>query len=145
MRAHHLILRTVLVLLVAIALFGGSLQLQKIWTDDGGDVGRDNVHRFMAGIYFGSAAVAAVVVREVGGRNASPDKAALVRKLVFAVAWMVACAAAGRLISIRLYGQPAATYFKVALASEIIAPPVMVLCQLIEDRGAGDKKDQKKS
>ena len=83
-----------LFLVAAIGLFGGTLQMYLGQPDTSPRL--DNVHRFMAGIYFGSALIAlwaGATVRRQG-------------TLVFLIALAVFLGAVGRLVSMSQVGLP---------------------------------------
>ena len=88
------IVQICLVILAAIALFGGVLQMSLGQPDATPRL--DNVHRFLAGIYLGCgiiAAWAAITIRQQG-------------TLVYLIALGVAIAAVGRVISMAKVGLP---------------------------------------
>src|ERR1700680_3172769 len=92
--ASQRVVQVCLFLVSAIALFGGALQM---------DLGEpvttpqlDNVHRFMASVYFGSGLIglwAGLTIRQQ-------------RTLVFLIALSVFLAGTGRLVSISQVGLP---------------------------------------
>jgi len=94
MPASQRVVQICLLLLAAIGMFGGALQM--VLGQPGTTPRLDNVHRFMAGIYFGSALIAlwaGVTVRQQG-------------TLVFLIAVAVFLGAVGRLVSMSQVGLP---------------------------------------
>lgn len=88
------IVRISLFIVAAIAMFGGALQM---YLGEPDTLPRlDNVHRFMAGVYFSTGLIAlwaGVTVRQQG-------------TLVYLLAFGVLLAGIGRLVSIRRVGLP---------------------------------------
>lgn len=88
------IVRICLFIVAAIAMFGGALQM---YLGEPDTLPRlDNVHRFMAGVYFSTGLIAlwaGVTVRQQG-------------TLVYLLAFGVLLAGIGRLVSIRRVGLP---------------------------------------
>ena len=112
-----------LFLLSAISLFGGALQMYLGQPETTPRL--DNVHRFMAGIYFGCGLIAlwaAVTIREQN-------------TLIFLIAFSVFLAGSGRLLSISQVGvpQPSAVWLGY-LVPELLLPCVMVIAQMITNR-----------
>lgn len=110
------IVQICLFLVAAIALFGGTLQMYLGQPDTNPRL--DNVHRFMAGVYFGSGAIAgwaAWTIREQG-------------TLVYLIAGTVLLAGIGRLVSIRKVGlpQPHAVWLGY-LVPELLVPVVIFI------------------
>jgi hypothetical protein len=92
--ASQIVVRVCLLLVAAIAMFGGALQFLRGQPDT--TPALDNVHRFMAGVYFSTGFIslwAAITVREHG-------------TLVYLLALGVLLAGIGRLVSIRHVGLP---------------------------------------
>ncbi len=114
------IVQVCLFLFAAIALFGGTLQMylgQPLTTPR-----LDNVHRFMAGIYFGSGLIclwAAVTVRQQ-------------RTLVLLIGLSVLLAGSGRLLSMSIVGlpEPPAQWLGY-LVPELVVSCVMIAAQLV--------------
>lgn len=110
----QLVVRVGLFLFAAIALVGGSLQMYLGQPDTSPRL--DNVHRFMAGIYFGCGLVclwAAVTVRSQG-------------TLVYLLALAVFLAGVGRLVSIGKVGLPEpADVWLAYLVPELVLPWVI--------------------
>lgn len=108
------IVRICLFLVAAIALSGGALQL---WLGQPETTPRlDNVHRFMAGVYFATGAIslwAALTIRQQG-------------TLVYLLAFGVLMAGIGRLVSIAQVGlpEPAATWLGY-LVPELVLPLII--------------------
>lgn len=92
--ASPLVVRVGLFLIAAIAMFGGSVQLVLGQPETSPRL--DNVHRFMAGVYFSTGLIslwAAITVRQQG-------------TLVYLLAFGVLLAGIGRLVSIGRVGLP---------------------------------------
>ena len=112
------IVRICLFLVAAIALFGGALQMKLGQPDTTARL--DNVHRFMAGVYFSTGLIngwAAITVRQQG-------------TLVYLLAFGVLMAGIGRLVSIRKVGlpQPSGVWLGY-LVPELLLPFVMAGAQ----------------
>jgi hypothetical protein len=117
------IVQICLFLFAAIALFGGTLQMylgQPLTAPR-----LDNVHRFMAGIYFGSGLIclwAAVTVRQQ-------------RTLVLLIGLSVLVAGSGRLLSMSIVGLPEPPALWLGyLVPELVVSCVMIAAQLIANR-----------
>ena len=85
----------------------------------------DNVHRFMAGVYFGSGIIglwAALTIRQQ-------------RTLIFLIALSVFLAGTGRLVSISIVGlpQPSAVWLGY-LIPELLVPWIMVIAQIVTNK-----------
>lgn len=92
--ASQVVVRVCLLLVAAIALVGGALQMILGQPDTSPRL--DNVHRFMAGVYFSTGLInlwAAITIRQQG-------------MLVYLLALGVFLAGLGRLVSIRRVGLP---------------------------------------
>ena len=114
--ASQIIVRVCLFLVAGIALLGGALQMYLGQPDTSPRL--DNVHRFMAGVYFSTGLIslwAAVTIREQG-------------TLVYLLALGVFLAGAGRLVSIAKVGlpKPAAVWLGY-LIPELLLPVVIVV------------------
>lgn len=112
--ASQLVVRICLFLIAVIALSGGTLQMLLGQPETTPRL--DNVHRFLAGIYFGTGLIvgwAAITVRQQG-------------TLVYLIAFAVLCAGIGRLVSISQVGlpQPAAVWLGY-LVPELLVPVVL--------------------
>src|SRR5512143_3464047 len=95
--ASQLVVRVCLLLVAAIALFGGTLQMFLGQPDTSPRL--DNVHRFMAGVYLSTGVIslwAGITIRQQG-------------TLVYLLALGVLLAGIGRLISIARVGLPKPT------------------------------------
>ena len=120
------IVQICLLLVTAISLFGGVLQMYLGQPETTPRL--DNIHRFLAGVYLGSGLVglwAALTIRQQ-------------RTLVFLLALTVFLGGTGRLISIMIVGlpQPAAVWFGY-LIPELLLPVVIVAAQLATNRRLG--------
>lgn len=112
----QIVVRTVLFVFAAIALFGGSLQMVLGQPDTSPRL--DNVHRFMAGIYLFMGVICAwagVTVRQQG-------------TLVYLIAAGVFVAGCGRLLSMSKVGlpEPRAVWLGY-LAPELALPWVLAI------------------
>ncbi len=87
----------------------------------------DNVHRFMAGVYFGSGLIALWAGATI--RRQGP--------LVFLIALTVLLAGIGRLVSISQVGlpEPSAVWLGY-LIPELLVPCIMVVAQIATNRHA---------
>ena len=112
-----------LFLVAAIALFGGTLQLTLGQPETTPRL--DNVHRFLAGVYFGMGVIvfwAAWTVRQQD-------------TLVYLIAFGVLMAAVGRLLSISKVGLPEPTAVWLAyLIPELVLPIVIVVAHAMGRR-----------
>ena len=119
------IVQVCLFLVAAIAMFGGALQMYLGQPDTAPRL--DNVHRFMAGVYFSTGLInlwAAVTIRRQG-------------TLVFLLALGVFLAGIGRLVSISQVGlpEPAAVWLGY-LIPELLLPVIITVAQLATNRRA---------
>lgn len=92
--ASQLVVRVCLFIVAAIAISGGALQMFLGQPETSARL--DNVHRFMAGVYFSTGVInlwAAITIRQQG-------------TLVYLLALGVLLAGVGRLVSIRRMGLP---------------------------------------
>jgi hypothetical protein len=114
--ASQLVVRICLLLVAAIAMFGGTLQLVLGQPDTSPRL--DNVHRFMAGVYLGTGIIclwAAITVRQQGA-------------LVYLLALGVLLAGVGRLVSIGRVGLPKPTAVWLGyLIPELLLPFVIAI------------------
>ena len=110
----QLVVQVCLFLIAAIALFGGALQFVLGQPDTTPRL--DNVHRFMAGVYFSTGLIslwAALTVRQQG-------------TLVYLLAFGVLLAGIGRLVSIAKVGLPKPAPVWIGyLIPELLLPVVM--------------------
>lgn len=118
------IVQVCLFIVAAICLAGGTLQMVLGQPDTSPRL--DNVHRFLAGVYFSVGLIcvwAGYTVREQG-------------TLVYLIAFGVAMAAMGRLLSISKVGlpEPAAVWIGY-LVPELVLPVVMAWAQWATQRG----------
>ena len=122
--ASQRIIQVCLFLLAAIALFGGTLQM---YLGEPETTSRlDNIHRFMAGVYFSMGPLAiwtGITVRKHD-------------TLIFLLAFSVFMGGLGRLISMSIVGLPG-TIFLIYLIPELCLPFVMVVAQIFTNRKKG--------
>jgi hypothetical protein len=123
--ASQRVVQVCLFLVAAIAIFGGTVQM---YLGQPNTTPRlDNVHRFMAGVYFSTGVInfwAAATIRRQG-------------TLVFLLALGVLLAGIGRLVSISQMGlpEPAAVWLGY-LVPELPLPVVIIVAQLATIRNA---------
>jgi hypothetical protein len=112
----QVIVQACLFLVAAIALLGGALQMFLGQPDTSPRL--DNVHRFMAGVYFSTGVIsgwAAITIRQQG-------------TLVYLIAFGVFLAGMGRLLSISKVGLPKpATVWLGYLVPELILPVIIAV------------------
>ena len=123
--ASQRVVQVCLFLVSAIALFGGALQMYLGEPETAPRL--DNVHRFMAGVYFGSGLIAlwaALTIRQQ-------------KTLVFLIALSVFLAGTGRLVSISQVGlpQPNAVWLGYLLP-ELLLPWIMVVAQIVTNKSS---------
>ena len=114
--ASQLVVQVCLFLVAAIAIFGGALQMYLGQPNT--EPRLDNVHRFMAGVYFSTGIIslwAAITIRQQG-------------TLVYLLALGVFLAGIGRLVSIRQVGlpKPAAVWLGY-LVPELVVPVIIAV------------------
>ncbi len=110
------IVQICLFLVAAIAMFGGSVQM---YLGEPTTTPRlDNVHRFMAGVYFSSGLIAFYAARTVRTQTT----------LVYLVAVAALLGGIGRLVSMSIVGlpEPAGLWLGYLLAELIIAPTIVI-------------------
>jgi len=115
MPASQRVVQVCLFLFAAIALSGGALQMYLGQPESAPRL--DNVHRFLAGIYFGCGLIclwAAITVRQQ-------------RTLVFLIGFAVFLAGSGRLLSMSIVGLPDPP----ALWLGYLVPELLVSCIMI--------------
>lgn len=123
MPASQRVVQICLFLLAAIGLFGGALQMYLGQPETAPRL--DNVHRFMAGIYFGCGLIAlwaGVTVRTQG-------------TLIFLIALAVFLGGTGRLVSMSQVGlpEPSAVWLGY-LVPELLLPWVIAIAHMISRR-----------
>ena len=110
----QLVVRVCLFLVAAIAMFGGTVQMFLGQPETSPRL--DNVHRFMAGVYFSTGLInlwAAITIRQQG-------------TLVYLLAFGVLLAGVGRLVSIGRVGLPKPTAVWLGyLIPELVLPFVI--------------------
>lgn len=114
----QIVVQVCLFVVAAIAMFGGALQMFLGQPDTSPRL--DNVHRFMAGVYFSTGLIslwAAITIRQQGF-------------LVYLLALGVLLAGVGRLVSIAKVGlpEPAAVWLGY-LVPELVLPVVIAVAQ----------------
>ncbi len=114
--ASQLVVRVCLFLVAAIAIFGGTVQMFLGQPDTSPRL--DNVHRFMAGVYFSTGVInlwAAITIRQQD-------------TLVYLLALGVLLAGMGRLVSISKVGLPKPTAVWLGyLIPELILPFIIAI------------------
>ena len=120
--ASQLVVRVCLCLVAAIAMFGGAVQFVLGQPDTSPRL--DNVHRFMAGVYFATGIIslwAAITIRQQG-------------TLVYLLAMGVLFAGIGRLVSISRVGMPKPTAVWLGyLVPELVLPFVIAIAHHAKD------------
>ena len=112
------IIQTCLFLLALITLYGGALQM---YLGEPETTARlDNIHRFMAGIYFSMGPLAIWVAITIRKQN----------ELIYFLSFSVFMAGLGRLISMSIVGLPS-KIFLIYLIPELIFPIIMTVSQII--------------
>jgi hypothetical protein len=125
MLASQRVVQICLFLVAAIAMLGGTLQMYLGQPDTSPRL--DNVHRFMAGVYFATGLInlwAAITIRRQG-------------TLVYLLALGVLLAGIGRLVSISQVGlpEPAAVWLGY-LIPELLLPVVIAVAHTATNRNA---------
>jgi hypothetical protein len=114
--ASQIVVQICLFVVAAIAMIGGALQMVLGQPDTSARL--DNVHRFMAGVYFSSGLIAlwaALTIRHQGF-------------LVYLIAFGVLLAGSGRLVSIAKVGLPKPTAVWLGyLVPELVLPIIIVV------------------
>ena len=117
------IVQVCLFLFAAIAMFGGALQMYLGQPQTAPRL--DNVHRFMAGIYFGCGLIclwAAITVRQQ-------------RTLVLLIGLAVFLAGSGRLLSMSIVGLPEPPALWLGyLIPELLVSLIMIAAQFVTNR-----------
>ena len=112
------IIQTCLFLLALITLYGGALQM---YLGEPETTARlDNIHRFMAGIYFSMGPLAIWAAITIRKQN----------ELIYFLSFSVFMAGLGRLISMSIVGLPS-KIFLIYLIPELIFPIIMTVSQII--------------
>jgi len=120
------IVQICLFLVAAIAMLGGSLQM---YLGEPTTAPRlDNVHRFMAGIYFSTGLISFWTAWTIRTQST----------LIYLLAVGVLFGAIGRLVSMSIVGvpEPASLWFGY-LTPELALPPIIIIAQLMSGRKAG--------
>jgi hypothetical protein len=120
LRASQRVVQICLFLFAAIGLIGGTLQMYLGQPETTPRL--DNVHRFLAGVYLGTAIIclwAGMTVRRQG-------------TLVYLLAVGVILAGSGRLLSISQVGVPEPSALWLGyLVPELLVPCIMVVAQIV--------------
>jgi len=123
MPASQRIVQVCLFLFAVIALSGGALQIYLGQPDTTPRL--DNVHRFLAGIYFGCGLIclwAAITVRQQ-------------RTLVFLIGFAVFLAGSGRVLSMSIVGLPEPPALWLGyLVPELVVSCIMIIAQALTIR-----------
>lgn len=117
------ITQTCLLLIGAIALLGGTLQMTLGQPDTTPRL--DNIHRFMAGVYMACGIISSWMAFTIRTQNT----------LVFIIAIGVLLGAIGRLISMSIVGlpEPHGLWITYVLL-EIILPFILIVAQILANR-----------
>jgi len=117
------IVQTCLYLVAGIALFGGALQM---YLGEPETTPRlDNVHRFMAGVYFSSGLIAIYAARTILMQST----------LIYLLAFAVFLGGTGRIISMSIVGLPEPhSLWLLYLTPELLVPLVMIIAQRKTDK-----------
>ena len=118
---NRLIIQICLFLLAAISLFGGALQMYLGEPEISPRL--DNIHRFMAGIYFSMGPLAIWAAITIRKHN----------HLILFLAFSVLMGGIGRLISMSIVGLPG-DIFLIYLIPELSIPFIMILSQIYINR-----------
>ena len=111
------IIQGCLFMLAVIALFGGGLQMYLGEPEINPRL--DNIHRFMAGVYFSMGPLAIWTAITIRKHN----------ELIFFLAFSVFLAGIGRLISMSIVGIPG-DIFLIYLIPELSIPFIMIISQI---------------
>ncbi len=123
MLASQRVVQVCLFLFTAIALFGGTLQFMLGEPETTPRL--DNVHRFMAGVYFGAGLICLWAALTIRQQNT----------LVFLLAFAVFLAGVGRLVSMSKVGLPEPHALWLGyLIPELALPCIMAVAQLLTNR-----------
>ena len=123
MRGSQRVVQVCLFVIAAIAMLGGALQMFLGQQDTSPRL--DNVHRFMAGVYFSTGAInlwAGITIRQQG-------------TLVYLLALGVLLAGMGRLVSISQVGVPEPSVVWLGyLVPELLLPAVIAVAHFVAKR-----------
>ena len=123
MPASQRVVQACLFLVAAIALLGGTVQMFLGQPETAPRL--DNVHRFMAGVYFGCGCIAlwaAITVRQQG-------------TLIYLIALTVLLGGVGRLVSMAKVGLPEpAIVWLGYLTPELLVPCIMIVAHRAASR-----------
>ena len=112
------IIQICLFLLALITLYGGTLQM---YLGEPETTARlDNIHRFMAGVYFSMGPLAIWAAITIRKQN----------ELIYLLSFSIFMAGLGRLISMSIVGLPS-KIFLIYLIPELIFPIIMIVAQII--------------
>tara|TARA_Y100000758_G_C15682492_1_gene286373 strand:+ start:35 stop:451 length:417 start_codon:yes stop_codon:yes gene_type:complete len=125
---NQIIIQICLFLLAAISLFGGALQMYLGEPETGPRL--DNIHRFMAGVYFSMGPLAIWTAITIRKHN----------HLIFFLAFSVLMAGVGRLISMSVVGLPS-DIFLIYLVPELSLPFIMIVSQICLNRKLKNKDE----
>jgi hypothetical protein len=129
MKASQRVAQVCLFLVAAIAMFGGAVQM--VLGQPETTPRLDNVHRFMAGVYFATGVISFWAAMTIRRRST----------LVFLLAFGVLMAGIGRrLVSISQVGLPTpAAVWLGYLIPELVLPFVIIIAQLSASRLPADR------
>ena len=127
MRASQRVVQVCLFIVAAIGMLGGAVQM--ILGQPETTPRLDNVHRFLAGIYFATGVISfwtAMTIRQQS-------------TLVYLIALGVFLGGVGRLVSISIVGMPQPTWVWLGyLIPELLVPVVITFAQLTASRGRSE-------
>ena len=115
------VIQVCLFLLAAIALLGGTLQM--VLGQPETTPALDNIHRFLAGIYFSMGPIAVWAALTIRRQST----------LIFLLAFSAFMGGVGRLLSMSIVGLPD-TRFLIYLIPELSIPFVMIAAQVLTNR-----------
>jgi hypothetical protein len=117
------IVQICLFIVAAIALIGGVLQM--VLGQPETTPRLDNLHRFLAGIYFGCGLIALWTAISVRYQTT----------LIYLVALGVLCGGIGRLVSINAVGLPQPSHVWLGyLIPELVFPAIIIAAQMMTER-----------
>ena len=127
MKASQRVVQVCLFVIAVIGVVGGTLQMFLGQPDTTPRL--DNVHRFLAGIYFGTGVICFWTALTIRQQSTLP----------YLIALGVFLGGVGRLVSISIVGMPQPTWVWLGyLIPELLVPVVITLAQLTASRASAD-------